>query len=123
MRLARRYICAAVIVTSLFWLTIDIIGIMVSRRNDNSKTDDDGGILKPRRYSKSELVPIDYFKKYYKNVLSPEAGGAGMDGAAVVNSASEKEAEEKSLLDYGFNELASSKISLERSVPDNRNAA
>ena len=95
---------------------------MLSRGGD-SKAMNEGGILKPRRYAKSELVPVDYFKKFYKNVLNPQDGGAGMDGAGVVNSASEKEAEEKSLLDYGFNELASSKISLERTVPDNRNAA
>jgi len=120
MRLARRYVCAAVIVTSLFWLIIDLIGIIISRRT-NGLTNE--GILKPKRFSNSELVTIDYFKKYYRNTLNPVSGSAGMDGAAVINSASEKEAEDKSLQDYGFNELSSSKISLERTVPDNRNSA
>lgn len=120
MRLARRYICAAVVVTSLFWLTIDIIGIMVAKRSQTSK---EQPVSITRRFRSSELVTIDYFKKYYKSVLNPEPGGAGMDGAAVANSAAEKVAEDKSLLDYGFNELSSSKISLERTVPDNRNDA
>ena len=53
-------------------------------------------------------------------MLNAQPGSAGMNGEAVINSASEKEKEDKGLLDYGFNELSSSKISLERTIPDNR---
>lgn len=71
-------------------------------------------------HPKQHMVTIDFFKQFYKYTLDPQPGSAGMDGVAVVNPASEKKKEEKSLLDFGFNELSSSKISLERSVPDNR---
>lgn len=69
----------------------------------------------------TEPVTIEYFEQFYKNTLNPQPGSAGMDGEAVINSQNEKEKEDKGLLDYGFNELSSSKISLERSIPDNRN--
>ena len=122
MRLARRYICVAVLITSLFWLTIDIIGIMFAKRNSDSIQKETPKYI-DKKYTNSELVTIDHFKKYYKSLLHPPAGSAGMEGAAVINSANEKVKEDKSLLDYGFNELASSKISLERTVPDNRHQA
>lgn len=113
MRLARRYVCTAIIFTSLFWLAIDLTAVMWNRNKDELSNDrrDDSSI---------ELVKIDYFKRFYKYVLDPQPGSAGMMGAAVRNPDSEKQKEDHSLEDYGFNELASSKISLERSIPDNR---
>ena len=76
--------------------------------------------IKKKKKPKEELVTIDHFEQYYFHTMVVEEGSAGMDGAAVVNSANEKDAEELSLTHFGFNELASSKISLERSIPDNR---
>merc|ERR1712180_68577 len=72
---------------------------------------------------KEELVTITHFEQYYKYTLPLEEGSAGMDGAGVSNSANEKEKEKESLKNFGFNELASSKISLERTIPDNRHPA
>ena len=46
-----------------------------------------------------------------------------MEGAGVKNSVNEKPLEDIGFKNYSFNELSSSKISLERSVPDNRNDA
>ena len=128
MRLARRYICIAVILTSLVWLLIDIAAyafkdnLSYASHNrdiheDISPVDAVGDIVVG---NKEHLVTIDYFKQYYKTSLNPQPGSAGMGGDAVVNSAAEKQKEDTSLNDYGFNELASSKISLERTIPDNR---
>ena len=69
------------------------------------------------------LVSIDYFKQFYKYSLNPQPGSAGMEGAAVKNSVDEKVQEDLGFKNYSFNELSSSKISLERSVPDNREDA
>lgn len=70
-----------------------------------------------------DLVTVDYFKKFYKPQLKTDASSPGMNGASVRNSNDEKEREDQSIKDYGFNELSSSKISLERSIPDNRDRA
>lgn len=67
-----------------------------------------------------DLATIDYFKRFYKPQLKPESSSPGMMGSAVKNSDGEKENEDQSIKDYGFNELSSSKVSLERSIPDNR---
>ena len=68
----------------------------------------------------ADLVTIQYFKRFYKPLLNPAASSPGMNGASVKNSKNEKDTEDQSIKDYGFNELSSSKISLERTVPDNR---
>ena len=72
---------------------------------------------------KEESVEINYFKKFYKYSLNPQPGSPGMGGKAVVNSPLEKVQEDIGFKNYSFNELASSKISLERSIPDNREDA
>ncbi|XP_066912297.1 polypeptide N-acetylgalactosaminyltransferase 13-like isoform X1 [Clytia hemisphaerica] len=114
MRLARRYIFLAVIATSLFWLLIDLAAYRWrSSSSGGYQSGYDSQDLK-------ELVTIDYFRQFYKTSLNPQPGSAGMEGAAVINPAGEKQKEDKSLEDYGFNELSSSKISLERTIPDNR---
>ena len=69
------------------------------------------------------LVLIDYFKQFYRYSLNPQPGSAGMEGAGVKNSVNEKPLEDIGFKNYSFNQLSSSKISLERSVPDNRNDA
>jgi len=104
----------------LFWLFVDLAAYWWNgderlTRDMNAKTN--------VRNSEEHLVTINYFKQFYKTSLNPQPGSAGMDGAAVKNPDSDKEKEDKSLLDYGFNELSSSKISLERTIPDNRAAA
>ena len=71
--------------------------------------------LKPR-----ELVTIDYFEKLYKPLVYTELSSPGMGGKGVKNLPEEKAREDKGIKDYGFNEVASAKISLERSVPENR---
>ena len=73
--------------------------------------------------SSDNLVLIDYFKQFYRYSLNPQPGSAGMEGAGVKNSVNEKPLEDIGFKNYSFNELSSSKISLERSVPDNRNDA
>lgn len=107
MRLTRRYIFAVIIITSLFWLFMDFTAFYWKKNNKNF-------------VSSSEKVTIEYFEQFYKTILNPQPGSAGMDGQAVINPQDEKEKEDKGLLDYGFNELSSSKISLERTIPDNR---
>ena len=75
------------------------------------------------RTTSDNLVLIDYFKQFYKYSLNPQPGSAGMEGAGVKNSVNEKPLEDIGFKNYSFNELSSSKISLERSVPDNREDA
>ena len=65
-------------------------------------------------------VTINYFKKYYQPLLYSAPDSPGMDGKGVKNQPGDKKVEEGKIEDYGFNELSSSKISLERTVPDNR---
>ena len=119
MRLAKRYICVSVLLTSLFWFLVSLTTLSI----DISETWDHGYSKRSVVDKNEEFVKIDYFKRFYKNSLNPEPGGAGMNGEAVLNSVSENSTEEKSLDDYGFNELASSKISLERTIPDNRDSS
>ena len=69
------------------------------------------------------MVFIDHFKQFYHYSLNPQPGSAGMEGAPVKNSVNEKVREDLGFKNYSFNELSSSKISLERSVPDNREDA
>ena len=46
-------------------------------------------------FTKSCLVSIEYFKKYYKGIKPAQPGSAGMDGAAVVNPQEEKSKEDE----------------------------
>lgn len=119
MRLARRYICAAVIFTSLFWLLLDFTALFWNSRVVDSSTLD----VNKRNEDTEDIVNIDYFRRYYKTMLDPQPGSAGMNGQGVENPESEKEKEDKGLNDHGFNELSSSKISLERTIPDNRHSS
>ena len=137
LRLLRRYIFAAVICVCLFWLIIDLALIQWQKdvNNENETTGQDEGqidqefapkedslqLIRTTEQSRKEhLVTIDYFKQFYVYSLNPQPGSAGMEGAAVKNADSEKEREQLGFKNYSFNELASSKISLERSIPENR---
>eukprot|EP00795_Rhopilema_esculentum_P014779 gene14779-5885_t len=133
MKLAKRYICVAILVTSIFWISIDLFAMLWNSRLDVKVLNPEQSLLlsmsqesldslRPREKDKS-LVTIDYFKKFYRSSLHPPPSSLGMNGAAVKNSKDEKDLEDKSIKDYGFNELSSSKISLERTIPDNRDKA
>ena len=132
MKLAKRYICALVLVTSIFWVSVDLFLMMWNNRLEVkvlnpeqslilSMSKDRLDSLRPKEKEKG-LVKIDYFKLFYKPLLHPETSSLGMNGAGVKNSQDEKATEDQSVKDYGFNELSSSKISLERTIPDNRDS-
>ena len=133
MKLAKRYICVAILVTSIFWISIDLFAMLWNSRLDVKVLNPEQSLLlsmsqesldslRPREKTKS-LVTIDYFRKFYRPSLHPPQSSLGMNGAAVKNNKDEKDLEDKSIKDYGFNELSSSKISLERTIPDNRDKA
>ena len=123
MRLTKRYVCAGIFFTSLFWITVDFTAVLWSKGDSSTTSLRVGKDLDRQNGDNDILVNIDYFKRYYKYMLNPQPGSAGMDGSSVLNSQNEKVDEDKRMFDYGFNELSSSKISLERSIPDNRDAA
>ncbi len=129
MRLAKRYVCAIVLVTSIFWVSVDLFAMLWNSKIDLkvlnpeqslilSVGKDKLDMLRPKDKD-SSLVTIDYFKRFYRKSVH-DSSTDGMNGAAVKNSAEEKDKEDQSIKDYGFNELSSSKISLERTIPDNR---
>ena len=128
MRLAKRYICVLILVTSIFWISIDLFAMLWKSQLDVRVLNPEQSLLlsmnKDRlesiRPKEKDFVTIQYFKKFYRPNLNPAVSSAGMNGALVENSAEEKEREDQSIKDYGFNELSSSKISLERTIPDNR---
>ena len=123
MRLTKRYIFAGIFLTSFFWIIVDYTAILWNRKKISEEVIVDPRNNADNNIDTTNLVNVDYFKRFYHYVLAPQPGSAGMDGSAVKNPASEKTDEDKRMFDYGFNELSSSKISLERSIPDNRDAA
>ncbi|XP_066912300.1 polypeptide N-acetylgalactosaminyltransferase 13-like [Clytia hemisphaerica] len=112
MRLYIRYLFIAILFILLCW------SIFSWKKASNSSQLIER--VAEKLHHKSKPVTIDYFKQFYKYSAERQPGGAGWDGAAVINAAGEKEIEEKKMKEYGFNELSSSKISLERAIPDNR---
>ena len=132
MRLAKRYICALVLITSIFWISIDLFAMLWNKKLDLKVLNPEQSLILSIGQDKRELlrpmdndgklVTIEYFKQFYKPLLKADKTGLGMNGAGVKNSAAEQEIKDKSIKDYGFNELSSSKIPLERTVPDNREA-
>lgn len=114
--------------TSAFWLTIELIllgytnrlNVEISRADINQFSDS-------RRAAtfafETKEASIEEFKAVYVTLIPPNPSGPGERGEAVYNDqddpvqvSKEKDGYKK----YSFNELASSKISLERSIPDNR---
>ena len=57
----------------------------------------------------------------YEPVDLPPRSGPGEDGVAVILDPSEKAAADASIREFGFNMVASDKISLDRRVKDTRN--
>lgn len=128
MRLAKRYVCVLILVTSILWISIDLFAMLWKGQLDVKGLHPEQSLLLTMNEDtinsiqsrENELVTIQYFKRFYKPRLNPASSSAGMNGASVENHKSEKEREDQSIKDYGFNELSSSKISLERTIPDNR---
>lgn len=126
----RRYVIVTIFFTSLFWLTIELI-ILSYTNNLNAELSQLPGEWN-RRYEKPQrirdisgdvLIPIEDFRTLYSAMLTANPGAPGEEGKAVYNNkndADEESKEREGYRKYSFNELASSKISLERSIPDNR---
>lgn len=126
----RRYVIVTIFFTSLFWLTIELI-ILSYTNNLNVELSQLPGEWNPR-YEKPErtrdipadvLIPIEDFRTLYSSLLPPNPVAPGEEGKAVYNNKNDADEESKEREGYrkhSFNELASSKISLERSIPDNR---
>ena len=111
--------------TSAFWLIVELI--LLSYTNVELSQADINQFLDSRRTAsitfESSEASIEEFKSVYVTLIPPNPRGPGERGEAVQNDqddpaqiSQEKEGYKK----YSFNELASSKISLERSIPDNR---
>ena len=126
MRIAQRYVCAVVFLTSLFWISINFFWRILNNRTAGKVIDSGQSLifsLEKRRLDSlrpEELVTIDYFEKLYRPLVHTEPSSPGMGGKGVMNLPEEKAREDQTIKDYGFNEVASAKISLERSVPENR---
>lgn len=111
--------------TSAFWLIVELI--LLSYTNVELSQADINQFPYSRRTAsitfESSEASIEEFKSVYVTLIPPNPRGPGERGEAVHNDqddlaqiSQEKEGYKK----YSFNELASSKISLERSIPDNR---
>eukprot|EP00112_Aurelia_sp_Birch-Aquarium-sp1_P019291 Seg4740.1 transcript_id=Seg4740.1/GoldUCD/mRNA.D3Y31 product="Polypeptide N-acetylgalactosaminyltransferase 5" protein_id=Seg4740.1/GoldUCD/D3Y31 len=126
MRIAQRYVCAVVFLTSLFWISINFFWRILNNGTAVKVIDPGQSLilsLDKRRLDSlrpRELVTIDYFEELYQPLVRTELSGPGMGGKGVKNLPEEKAREDQGIKDYGFNEVASAKISLERSVPENR---
>ena len=117
--------------TSAFWLTVELILLSYTNRLnvDQSQRKNElpeAWISRERNANNAigdVLIPIDDFKTLYVTSIPPNPGGPGEEGKAVYNDKDdpvEVEKEKEGYTKYSFNELASAKISLERSIPDNR---
>ncbi|XP_029198465.2 polypeptide N-acetylgalactosaminyltransferase 13-like [Acropora millepora] len=127
----RRYVyIVTIFFTSLFWLTIELV-ILSYTNNLNAELSQLPGEWNPRHekpqrirdISGDVLIPIEDFRTLYSAMLTSKPGAPGEEGKAVYNTkndADEDSKEREGYRKYSFNELASSKISLERSIPDNR---
>ena len=119
----RRYILFTIFVTSIFWLSVELILLnytaKLSQEQPERRTSDLNAASNAHS-QRSEMLNVADFKAMYATKLPPNPGGFGENGGAVINSESEKAKEDEGYEKYKFNELASSKISLERTIPDNR---
>ena len=126
----RRYVIVTIFFTSLFWLTIELV-ILSYTNSLNAELSQLPGEWNPRHekpqrirdISADVLIPIEDFRTLYSAMLTANPGAPGEEGKAVYNNkndADEEGKEREGYRKYSFNELASSKISLERSIPDNR---
>ena len=145
-RSRRHYIVLTVLLTSIFWLAIEFVLLAYSNNlnidileqpfyggklrdiSDNSQISvrkerrkyEEDSFVDHEQAQEKKIISIDEFKSSYVAILPINPNGPGENGAKVKNDESEEEAEKTGYRKYSFNELASSKISLERSIPDNR---
>lgn len=127
----RRYVVVTVFFTSVFWLTIELILLSYTNRlngEESQARNEPPKAWKPQvRDQNLDIadvpLPIEDFKTLYVTLIPPNPGGPGEGGRAVYNdkdNPDEARKEKEGYGKYSFNELASAKISLERSIPDNR---
>ena len=127
----KRYVVVTIFFTSAFWLTVELILLSYTNRLnvEQSQTKNklpEAWISRERNANNAiadVLIPIDDFKTLYVTSIPPNPGGPGEGGKAVYNDKDdpvEVNKEKEGYTKYSFNELASAKISLERSIPDNR---
>ena len=120
--------------TSVFWLIVEIIIFSYTNRLNVELSQGKDQVLgewKPREERRNQnrditadvLIPIEDFRTLYSSLIPSNPNGPGEEGKAVFNDKDdpgEASKEKEGYRKYSFNELASSKISLERSIPDNR---
>lgn len=108
--------------TSIFWLSIELILLNYTARlnYENERESYELNAASNTQTDLSEMLSVADFRAMYVTGLPPKLRGIGENGQAVVNKESEKAMEDEGHEKYKFNELASSKISLERAIPDNR---
>ena len=127
----RRYVVVTILLTSVFWLTVELILLSYTNRLNDEQTK--GNIELPEAWNSRQryenhpiadmLIPIGDFRALYVTSIPPNPDGPGEAGKAVYNDKDdplEVGKEKEGYSKYSFNELASAKISLERSIPDNR---
>lgn len=120
-----------IFLTSVFWLTVELILLSYTNRLNDEQTK--GNIELPEAWNSRQsyenhpiadvLIPIEDFRALYVTSIPPNPDGPGEAGKAVYNDKDdplEVGKEKEGYSKYSFNELASAKISLERSIPDNR---
>lgn len=120
--------------TSVFWLIVEIIIFSYTNRLNVELSQGNDQVLgewKPREERRNQnrditadvLIPIEDFRTLYSSLIPSNPNGPGEEGKAVFNDKDdpdEASKEKEGYRKYSFNEIASSKISLERSIPDNR---
>lgn len=126
----KRYIVTTIFLTSSFWLAIELVLLNYTNRlnteyqstadisQGKSKVNADVSSLDQLQHGSDE-IGINEFKRLYRTPI-PRISKQGESGEKLYNSPSEKEIEQARFQLFQFNELASSKISLLRSIPDNR---
>lgn len=127
----RRYVVVTIFLTSVFWLTVELILLSYTNRLNDEQTK--GNLELPEAWNSRQsyenhpiadvLIPIEDFRALYVTSIPPNPDGPGEAGKAVYNDKDdplEVGKEKEGYSKYSFNELASAKISLERSIPDNR---
>jgi len=127
----RRYVVVTIFFTSVFWLTIELVLLSYTNRLNVELSQAKNELPEARESQERNpnpaiadvLLPIEDYKTLYVTLIPPNPGGPGEEGKAVYNDKDdpvEVSKEKEGYKKYSFNELASAKISLERSIPDNR---
>ncbi|XP_022083079.1 N-acetylgalactosaminyltransferase 7-like isoform X1 [Acanthaster planci] len=96
-------------------LALDVQGVGIDRPPIHKEAHNFGSPVQQGASLKSSLGN-------YELEQPPRKAGPGEMGLPVRTSPKEQEAEEKSIKEYGFNQYVSDKISLDRNIPDLRNA-